>query len=50
MHILQKIPRMQENDMGYIEYLRTAYDIRSTKKNEEIIKEVNGISAKELLK
>ena len=30
-----KMPRMQEYDMGYKEYLHTTHSLRSTKKNEE---------------
>ena len=30
-----KIPRMQEDNMGYTEYVHAAHDLQSTKKNEE---------------
>ena len=30
-----KMPRMQEDNMGYTEYLHAANDLQSTKKNEE---------------
>ena len=30
-----KMPRMQDDNMGYTEYLHAAHDLQSTKKNEE---------------
>ena len=30
-----RIPRIQEDEMGYTEYLYAAHDLRSSKKNEE---------------
>ena len=30
-----KMPRMQEDNIGYTEYIHAAHDLQSTKKNEE---------------
>ena len=30
-----KMPRMQEDNMGYTEYLHAAHDLQFTKENEE---------------
>ena len=35
MHIFAQMPKMQDNDMGYTEYLHAAHDLRTTKKDEE---------------
>ena len=35
-----KMPRMQEDNMGYTEYLHAAHDLQSTKKNIRILQSI----------
>ena len=35
-----KMPRMQEDNMGYTEYLHSAYDLQSTKKNIRMLQSI----------